>query len=78
MPLFASDYGYSSDAVSMRCIACGSMDLNCCDGTMPQNGTRQISPLREPSVSALSPRVGGRKVRSGMNHAGPGESPGAR
>lgn len=25
-----SDYGYSTGAV--RCIACGSMDLNCCNG----------------------------------------------
>lgn len=29
-----SDYGYSTGAVSNRCIACGSMDLNCCDGTL--------------------------------------------
>jgi hypothetical protein len=32
-----SDYGYSTGAVSMRCAACGSMELNCCDGSIPQS-----------------------------------------
>src|SRR5260221_9403057 len=27
-----SDYGYSTGAVSMRCVACGSYELDCCDG----------------------------------------------
>lgn len=27
-----SDFGYSTSAVSMRCIACGSIELACCDG----------------------------------------------
>jgi hypothetical protein len=27
-----SDFGYSSGALSMRCVACGSYELNCCDG----------------------------------------------
>lgn len=31
-----SDYGYASPgAASMRCIACGSMSLDCCDGSLP-------------------------------------------
>lgn len=27
-----SDFGYSTGAVSMRCVACGSVHLNCCNG----------------------------------------------
>src|ERR1700676_3955096 len=29
-----SDYGYSTGAVSMRCRACGSYEMDCCDGTI--------------------------------------------
>jgi hypothetical protein len=32
MTYYPSDYGYDSGAVSMRCIACGSYELNCCNG----------------------------------------------
>lgn len=28
----ASDHGYWQPGFSMRCIACGSTELNCCDG----------------------------------------------
>lgn len=28
-----SDYGYSTDAVSMRCLQCGTDDLDCGCGT---------------------------------------------
>jgi len=31
-----SDHGYSSDAVSLTCTACGSQEWACCDG----NGNR--------------------------------------
>ncbi len=27
-----SDYGYPTGAVSMQCVACGSVHENCCDG----------------------------------------------
>lgn len=27
-----TDHGYPSPGFSMRCIACGSMELDCCDG----------------------------------------------
>lgn len=27
-----SDFGYSTGAVSMRCCACGSMEVDCCNG----------------------------------------------
>ena len=32
MTYYSSDYGYDSGAVSMRCVACGSCELNCCNG----------------------------------------------
>lgn len=32
MTYYSSDYGYDSGAVSMRCVACGSYELNCCNG----------------------------------------------
>ena len=52
----ASDYGYRSPgAPSMRCIACGSMHLNCCDGhgnpLKPKRATRSAAPSADP-VSA--------------------------
>jgi hypothetical protein len=48
-----SDFGYSTGALSSRCIACGSYELDCCDGTMPDAATRN-SHVAEPFRSILN------------------------
>ena len=41
-----SDYGYSTGAVSMTCIACGSTKRHCCDG----RGHKIVTTLVDPPI----------------------------